>query len=274
MSSLPHHRRLQRRLHRRAVRGVPPRSVVGRRVAGASSSALAESRWRRPRRRRGGVRSRRSCARPPARRRSSSAIRGTATSPSQLDPLGTTPPGARGADARVPRHHRGGSRGRPGGRARLRRRVTRGRRRRSSCASATAARSASSSTTSATTTEREWFRQTIESGEATTPLTADEKKALLERLTRGRRARAVPRHARIVSVKRFSIEGVDALVPMLDEAIARGARRRRAAGRHRHGAPRPAQRARARDGQAVSRRCSASSRGSTPTRTPTATRAT
>jgi 2-oxoglutarate dehydrogenase E1 component len=72
-------------------------------------------------------------------------------------------------------------------------------------------------------TEREWFRSTIESGSATAPLAASERKALLERLT------AVDGLERFlglayVSVKRFSIEGVDALVPMLDEAIDRGAR--------------------------------------------------
>jgi len=71
--------------------------------------------------------------------------------------------------------------------------------------------------------EREWFRSTIESGSATSPLAASERKALLERLT------AVDGLERFlglayVSVKRFSIEGVDALVPMLDEAIERGAR--------------------------------------------------
>jgi 2-oxoglutarate dehydrogenase E1 component len=71
-------------------------------------------------------------------------------------------------------------------------------------------------------TERQWLRATIESGEASEPLSLDEKKALLDRLT------AVDALERFlgrayVSVKRFSIEGVDALVPMLDEAIARGA---------------------------------------------------
>ena len=47
--------------------------------------------------------------------------------------------------------------------------------------------------------------------------------------------------------KQFSIEGLDVLVPMLDEAIQLAAEARRARGRDRHGAPRPAQRARARD---------------------------
>ena len=69
--------------------------------------------------------------------------------------------------------------------------------------------------------EREWFRQTIDSGAATAPLTGDEQKALLQRLTEVDGLERFLGRA-YVSVKRFSIEGVDALVPMLDEAIARG----------------------------------------------------
>jgi 2-oxoglutarate dehydrogenase E1 component len=71
-------------------------------------------------------------------------------------------------------------------------------------------------------TEREWFRTTIESGAATIPLTPDEKKLLLQRLTK---VDGLERFLGLayVSVKRFSIEGVDALVPMIDEAIERGA---------------------------------------------------
>jgi 2-oxoglutarate dehydrogenase E1 component len=76
--------------------------------------------------------------------------------------------------------------------------------------------------------ERKWFRQILTAEELAKPLTPDEKRALLRRLTEvdGLErfiARAYP------SVKRFGIEGTDALVPMLDETIARGA----AAGAHR-----------------------------------------
>ena len=46
--------------------------------------------------------------------------------------------------------------------------------------------------------------------------------------------------------KQFSIEGLDVLVPMLDEADRARGRGGRARGRDRHGAPRPAERARAR----------------------------
>jgi 2-oxoglutarate dehydrogenase E1 component len=71
--------------------------------------------------------------------------------------------------------------------------------------------------------ERQWFRQTIESGEATAPLSADEMRALLQRLTE---VDGLERFLGLayVSVKRFSIEGVDALVPMLDAAISYGAK--------------------------------------------------
>jgi 2-oxoglutarate dehydrogenase E1 component len=70
--------------------------------------------------------------------------------------------------------------------------------------------------------ERQWFRDAIESGEATTPLTDDEKRALLQRLTEVDGLERFLGRA-YVGAKRFSIEGVDALVPMLDETIARGA---------------------------------------------------
>ena len=70
--------------------------------------------------------------------------------------------------------------------------------------------------------EREWLRHVIETGEFATPLAPEAKIGLLRRLTEvdGLErfiARAYP------NVKRFSIEGTDALVPMLDAAIAEGA---------------------------------------------------
>jgi 2-oxoglutarate dehydrogenase E1 component len=70
--------------------------------------------------------------------------------------------------------------------------------------------------------EREWFRQTIESQRLTAPLTHEEKKALLQRMTE---VDGLERFLGLafVNVKRFSIEGVDALVAMIDEAIDRAA---------------------------------------------------
>jgi 2-oxoglutarate dehydrogenase E1 component len=71
--------------------------------------------------------------------------------------------------------------------------------------------------------ERAWFKKTIESGEATLPLTDDEKRALLERLTQVDGLERFLGKA-YVGVKRFSIEGVDTLVPMLDASIDYSAR--------------------------------------------------
>ncbi|HEY5218256.1 MAG TPA: 2-oxoglutarate dehydrogenase E1 component [Gemmatimonadaceae bacterium] len=70
--------------------------------------------------------------------------------------------------------------------------------------------------------ERLWIRHQIEQGTFTMPLTADEKKALLGRLTE---VDGFERFLGLafVNAKRFSIEGVDALVPMIDEAITRAA---------------------------------------------------
>jgi 2-oxoglutarate dehydrogenase E1 component len=71
--------------------------------------------------------------------------------------------------------------------------------------------------------ERAWFKKTVESGEATAPLTDDEKRLLLTRLTEIDGLERFLGKA-YVGVKRFSIEGVDALVPMIDESIDRAAR--------------------------------------------------
>jgi 2-oxoglutarate dehydrogenase E1 component len=67
--------------------------------------------------------------------------------------------------------------------------------------------------------EREWFRATLRAQQVTRPLDADEKRAVLARLTE------VDGLERFLGFayqgkKRFSIEGTDALVPMLDEAVA------------------------------------------------------
>ncbi len=76
--------------------------------------------------------------------------------------------------------------------------------------------------------ERGWFREHVEGGTHTRPLENVEKVAVLRRLTE---VDGLERfHGRqYQGYKRFSIEGTDAMVPMLDEAIAcaaaNGARR-------------------------------------------------
>src|SRR5678815_6187026 len=70
--------------------------------------------------------------------------------------------------------------------------------------------------------ERLWFRHSMEEGSLTQPLSADEKLAVLRRLTEVDGLERFLQRA-YLGYKRFSIEGTDVLVPMIDEAIARGA---------------------------------------------------
>ena len=66
--------------------------------------------------------------------------------------------------------------------------------------------------------ERVWLRKAIESGHYRTPLSPDEKKKLLERLVQTEGLEQFL-HRTFLGQKQFSIEGLDVLVPMLDEAI-------------------------------------------------------
>jgi 2-oxoglutarate dehydrogenase E1 component len=66
--------------------------------------------------------------------------------------------------------------------------------------------------------ERDWFRKAFRNGVLTRPLTVDEKKAVLHRLNEvDGLERFLGRQ--YVGYKRFSVEGTDALVPMLDTVI-------------------------------------------------------
>jgi 2-oxoglutarate dehydrogenase E1 component len=67
--------------------------------------------------------------------------------------------------------------------------------------------------------EREWFRRAFRDGVLTRPLTAEEKKQVLKRLNEVDGLERFLGRA-YQGYKRFSIEGTDALVPMLDELIA------------------------------------------------------
>jgi 2-oxoglutarate dehydrogenase E1 component len=66
--------------------------------------------------------------------------------------------------------------------------------------------------------ERAWLREAVESGRFRQPLTAEQQQALLQRLTE---VEAFERflHTTYLGAKRFSVEGTDTLVPMLDEII-------------------------------------------------------
>src|SRR6266550_4469811 len=66
--------------------------------------------------------------------------------------------------------------------------------------------------------KRVWLRQAIESGKYRTPLSPEERKELLARLSRVEAFEQYLRRA-FLGQKQFSIEGLDVMVPMLDEAI-------------------------------------------------------
>ena len=66
--------------------------------------------------------------------------------------------------------------------------------------------------------ERVWLRRAIESGRYRTELSADERRGLLRRLARVEAFETYLRRA-FIGQKQFSIEGLDVLVPMLDEAV-------------------------------------------------------
>jgi 2-oxoglutarate dehydrogenase E1 component len=66
---------------------------------------------------------------------------------------------------------------------------------------------------------RVWLRQAIESGRYRQPLSGSDRRRLLERLTEVEGFERYLRRA-FLGQKQFSIEGVDVMVPMLDEAIA------------------------------------------------------
>lgn len=68
--------------------------------------------------------------------------------------------------------------------------------------------------------EKQWIQQKIESGQLTVHLTADDKKQLLDRLTRIEGFEKFI-HRTFVGAKRFSIEGLDTLVVFLDELVRR-----------------------------------------------------
>jgi 2-oxoglutarate dehydrogenase complex dehydrogenase (E1) component-like enzyme len=66
--------------------------------------------------------------------------------------------------------------------------------------------------------ERVWLRQAIESGRFRGTLEADERRSLLRRLAQVEAFETYLRRA-FIGQKQFSIEGLDVLVPMLDEAV-------------------------------------------------------
>ena len=185
----------------------------------------------------------------------------------QIDPLGSRPLGDPALDARDARRHRSRSARAAGDPDRAVRSPTARRRcgtSSSGCARSTARRPATTSRTSSCPRSGAGCARPIETGRFRAPADPIDPVALLDRLTRGRGVRAVPAPH----------------VPRQDAVLDRGARHaradprrsdqrggrgRHAAGVHRHGASRPAERDGARARQAV-RADSGGVQGSGPAR--------
>ena len=122
--------------------------------------------------------------------------------------------------------------------------------------------SASSTCTSPTCRRSAGCQERLEAIRAARRATTPQyKKHILERLTA---AETLERylHTKYVGQTRFSLEGGDSLIPMLDHLLQRAGAARRAGDRDRHGAPRPAQRAGQYAGQDAEGPVSSSSRAS------------
>ena len=116
------------------------------------------------------------------------------------------------ADARAPGAHPGLAPRRRTSRARRSRTSSRG------CARSTAGRSRTRSSTSPTTPSASWLRRRSSPAASGAPTPPEERRALLERLAQVEAFETYLRRA-FIGQKQFSIEGLDALVPMLDEAV-------------------------------------------------------
>ena len=68
---------------------------------------------------------------------------------------------------------------------------------------------------------RDWFRREFEKSAAPLNLSADDRKEIFRQLARTESLEKFI-HSRYVGTKRFSIEGGDALIPMLERMVARG----------------------------------------------------
>ena len=90
------------------------------------------------------------------------------------------------------------------------------------------------------TEERLWLQDSFQVGRMQHRFSVEEKKNILWQLTA---AEGLERylHTKYVGQKRFSLEGGDSLIPLLDDLVQYGGQRRRRGDHHRHGASRPAQ---------------------------------
>ena len=105
---------------------------------------------------------------------------------------------------------------------------------------------------------RRWLMPRMEHTENQLDPAPSEQRRILEKLTYADTFEAFI-HTKYQGAKRFSVDGGESLLPMLDTMLELGGELGRRGGRHRHGPPRPAERPHQRAGQEPGSRSSASS---------------
>ena len=111
--------------------------------------------------------------------------------------------------------------------------------------------------------KRTWLQERMEPVLNAPPIDRDTQLYILEKVAAAEVLENFI-HTKYVGTKRFSLEGGESLIPLLELVVERARPARRRRGRARHGAPRAAQRARQRHGQVAGATCSPSSRTSSP----------
>ena len=95
---------------------------------------------------------------------------------------------------------------------------------------------------------RRWLMRRMEYTENRTSFTVEEQRHILTKLSYAEGFENFL-HTKFIGAKRFALDGGEALMPMLDAVLEVGGRPGAQGGRHRHGPPRPPQRADEHPGQ-------------------------
>ena len=121
--------------------------------------------------------------------------------------------------------------------------------------------------------QKAWIQERIEGEEKDIRFTPEGKRAILNKLIE---TEAFEKFCDVkyTGTKRFGLDGAESMVPALEQIIKRGGQLGVKEHRHRHGAPRAAQRARQRDGASRFAPSSTSSRAAPSSPTTSRARAT
>ena len=101
--------------------------------------------------------------------------------------------------------------------------------------------------------QKGWIQERIEGPDKEITFTARGQARDPEQADRGRRRSSASATCKYIGTKRFGLDGAESMIPALEQIIKRGGELGVRGDRDRHAAPRPPERARERDGQALPR---------------------